>query len=170
MPRPEGRFFPSATLPLDFEFPHMLPRERGMFRNWFHAIGKDFDGFMFDVRVGSGRPASFADIKQYQTQLGFSPGLTQQQQDFIDGQIRVAWHALTQKRIDAMGFRGGETWLIEVKKVFNMALLGQLDIYSILLLRDYPPDGAFIRAAIVGEVDPDIGPIASARGIQIFRV
>lgn len=170
MPRPPGRFFATRLISPDQNFPHMLPRERDMFRAWLNNFGQQFDGFMFDVRIGVGRPATFQDIKKYQVQLGFSTGLTQEQQDRIDGQIRIAWQALTQKRIDAIGFRGTETWLIEIKKVFNMSLLGQIDVYSLLLLREYPPDGPFLRAAIVGSVDPDLGEFASARGIQIFRV
>jgi len=170
MPRPPGRFYRTQDLPGGYNYPHMLPRERDMFNIWLNEFGQSFEGFMFDVRLGSGRPTQLQDIRDVERKLGYKFSLNQEEQDRFDGQIRIAWQSLTQKRADSIGFKGDETWLIEVKKVFNMSLIGQLDIYSVLLLRDYPPDGAFFRVAIVGDVDPDVGPIAQARGIMIFRV
>jgi hypothetical protein len=148
----------------------MLPRERQMFEVWLFGIGQTFDGFMFDVRVGQGRAITLSDIRDLERRIGVSFMLSEEELTKIDASVRLAWQSLTQKRIDAIGFRGTETWLIEVKKTLNMSLIGQLDIYSILLLRDYPPEGPFFRAAIVGDVDPDVGPIAQERGIMIFRV
>jgi hypothetical protein len=141
-----------------------------MFRLWLQTQGQSFDGFMFDVRLGGGRPTTLLNIRQVETQLGYPLVTSQQQQDYIDGQIRVAWQALTAKRADAIGFRGDETWLIEVKKILNMSLLGQMLIYSVLLLRDSPPDGSFHRAVIVGDIDPEVYPVAQEGGIVIFQV
>ena len=170
MPRPPGRFYKTQDLPGGYNYPHMLPRERDMFNQWLNAYGQGFEGFMFDVRVGVGRQPQMTDIRELERKLGYKFTLNEEEQARFDGQIRIAWQSLTQKRIDALGFKGDETWLIEVKKVFNMSLIGQLDVYGILLLTSFPPDGPFHRAAIVGDVDPDLGPIASERGIMIFRV
>jgi hypothetical protein len=145
MPRPPARFFPNTWFLPAIHYPHMQRTERAMFRDWLIHRGQSFDGFMFDVRVGNGKAV---------------PG-------DVPENIAAMWRTLTKKRIDAIGYKGNETWLIEIKKRMTIGILAQIDVYAWLLLSEYFPDGPFRKLCIVGDIDPDLMDIAKQKQIEI---
>lgn len=119
-----------------------------MFRLWLVSKGQGFSGFMFDVRVGEGQILISSDGEPYSRM----------------------WYELTKKRIDVLGFRDNETWLIEIKRKLNLMVIGQMDLYTSLLWETAFPDGPLVRAVITSALDPDIVPIMKNKSIEIFLV
>jgi len=82
-----------------------------LWRRWLTLYEDRFDKFYYNVRVGAGvRPP--ADI---------SPAMQR------------AWWADTALRIDAVGERENQTWVIEVAERPSAKILGNLQLYTHLL-------------------------------------
>jgi len=82
-----------------------------LWRRWLTLYEDRFDGFYYNVRVGAGvRPPA----------------------DATPAEQRM-WWADTSLRIDAVGEREDQTWVIEIAERASRKILGQLQLYAHLL-------------------------------------
>lgn len=103
---PRGRFPP---LPLA-KYPHLLGSDVPIWQRFIVSDLNIYDSFDYDVHVGQG----------------------QETPDDLDPTMREMFKALTQRRIDVVGWRGDFPSLIEVKKYAGVSAIGQILCYRVL--------------------------------------
>src|ERR1700758_799986 len=91
---------------------------------WLKLYEDQFASFNYNVRVGRG--------------LDPGPSATPA--------MREQWRAVTTKRIDVVGERAGQTWVIEIEPRPGLRTLGQIQGYLHLLPQYYPAQPVLIGA------------------------
>jgi len=129
-------------------FTHMMPGDVPLWQRFLVQHGEYFDRFEYDVHVGRG--------------VELDPAWPEE--------IARAALALTQKRIDAMGYRGGEVWLFEVKPDAGLSALGQLLAYKILWEKENKARPINYLAIITDRLNPDEKYLFEVNGIRIYIV
>ncbi|MEK7514561.1 MAG: hypothetical protein AAB587_01955 [Patescibacteria group bacterium] len=128
--------------------PHMSSQDLPLWERFQEKYGSQFIGFHFDAALGT--PAEI-------------PAGTEEK-------LAKMWTRLTSKRIDAVGVKSNEYWLIEVRPQAAAGALGTILTYRAAWLKD-PPDGKPFRSVIVSDIfDPDIIENAKNFGIELIAV
>lgn len=130
------------------KYPHMSPLDIPVWETFLKEQGNLFTAFDYDVRVGT----------------GIDPGPS------YDDATRRDAILLTQKRIDAVGFREGEIWVIEVKPQASIGALGQLITYTELFIAYKKPDLPVRSIVVCNTVDPEVRDIFKTHGITVIQV
>jgi len=130
------------------KYPHLLPREVEIWERFLALYGREFTGFVYDVRVGEG--------------ITIRP-------EWGDEIARMA-KLLTQKRIDVVGYKPGEIWIIEVKPHGGLSALGQLTVYEELYRIKYNPTQTIRKALVCETVDPDLRGLLPKYGVTLYIV
>ena len=140
---------PAQQLQSDLDrFPGLIPREVLVLRAWLKLHESEYDRFDYNVRVGPGE----------------DPGPT-----YPENLRRMAIMN-SQKRIDAVGFKGTQPWIIEVKERARSNAIGQLVTLDALWRQDHPFDNPPVMLLVANSLAPDV-PITLARyGIQLSLV
>lgn len=126
----------------------MLPADVAVWDRFLDLYGHEFVGFRYDVHVG---------------------GEVERQSAWTKKIFHMAsW--LAAKRIDAVGYKAGETWIIEVKPEAGVTAIGQLVAYKMLFIEKYRPIGRLECALICGNALPDERRVLGAQGFKIFVV
>jgi len=76
--------------------------------------------------------------------------------------------AVTRKRIDVIGRRENQLYVVEIKTMLNMKALGQAVTYHDLFERDYETDLEVIPAVICEMSDVDLEPVAQKLGVLVL--
>ncbi len=119
-----------------------------LWNRFLDTYGAGFDSFAYDVRVG---PASGAA-------RGF------------DEQTQAVFRALSQLRIDAVGYRGGEVWIFEVKPFAGISTVGQLIGYRDLYVAEFRPERAPSLGVVTDRFQPAVGEVFKRQGIEAWVV
>lgn len=130
------------------KYPGMLPREIIVMRNWLKLHESEYDRFQFNVRLGAGH----------------DPGASH------DDNIRAMAIMNTQKRVDAVAWRGEQVFLIEVKDRAGFSAVGQLVGYDALWRQDHPADPPPKLLLVCNRFVADILPLLSRQGIELAVV
>jgi len=131
-----------------FRYKHMLPNDKRIWDRFLEQYGDYFDYFDYDVRVGEG--------------VGDIVGV-----DELTKEIALA---LTRKRIDAVGFRGEEVWVFEIKPRAGLSALGQVTAYEELWNKDFRPRRVSYKAIVTDRTDNDIRYLCQTQGIRLYEV
>lgn len=129
-------------------YPHMMPAEVPIWERFLNLHGEYYDAFDYDIHVGKG--------------VGRIPGYSEEQQRQAD--------AVSRKRIDAVGKRGPEVWILEVKPYAGLSAIGQVEGYEILWNLEFPFLRATHKAIVTDRLESDIQTIAEAKGIRVYVV
>lgn len=108
----------------------------------------DFIGFVYDARVGKGIAPP----------PGLGPELVKMQFD------------VTSKRIDAIGVRSEELWLIEVRRRFGLSSIGQVLGYAVLLREELDSDRQVKVVIVTDNMGRDEELISRKLGIEVVVV
>ncbi len=135
--------WPNTPLP---KYPHLVGSDIPIWDSWVRTHGHYFQGFDYDVHVGQ----------------GLEPD---KDQSF---ELQQMWVSLTQKRIDVVGYRPGEVWLIEVKDRPTTAAIGQALSYKILYERDYGLLSLVVPCLVAGSIEPDIETVLRSFDIRFY--
>ena len=119
-----------------------------LWNRFLDRYGAEWSAFEYDVRVG---PPSGAA-------RGF------------DAQTQAVFEALTRLRIDAVGYRGPEIWLLEVKPFAGISAVGQLIGYRELFLRERPEVAEVALGVVTDRFTPAVGEVLASQGIQVWLV
>lgn len=103
---------------------------------------------IYDVKVGDGIPSG----------------------ENGDEDLRRDWRQLTMLRIDAVGERSGETWVIEVKVRQNLSAVGQLIAYEFLYRQAFRPVGRLKMVLVCERENPQLSGLYIERGIAVIVV
>jgi|FLYL01.1.fsa_nt_gi hypothetical protein len=129
-------------------YPHMREADRPLWNRFLDRYGEEFEGFEYDVRVGTPSRAAVG----------------------MDPQTQAVWEALTQLRIDAVGHKPSEVWLFEVKPYAGISSVGQLLGYRALYVRDRAPVVPVRMGVVTDRWVPAVGDVFRAVGIQVWLV
>ena len=138
-----------ARLPeVSAKYPHMMPEDRII---WRRFVGNGLylpDVVWYDVHVGkavevaSGQPEWMHKFSEYSTR----------------------------KRIDIVGRKGLDYWVIEAKPRAGIVALGQAVFYSLAFMEEYEHVGEVIPMVVTDVVDEDVRPILDLLGVVVFEV
>ncbi len=131
--------FPPTKL---LKYPHMFALDIAIWERWLDRFATDFDGFSYDVKVGSGTPPA-PDLRE--------PFITMQS-------------TLSKYRIDALGFKSDSIHVIEVKPDAGTIAFGQLETYIPLYIRDFNPTLPVFGIVVTDRPLPDMPELMAARG------
>lgn len=128
------------------KYPHMKPGDVAIWERFIQANPGFFDSVDYDVLIGQGA--------QFDTTLNTLEG-----QDV---------GALYRKKIDVVGYRPGEIWLVEVKPSAQFSALGQIGAYDDLYREEYKPSERAVAALLTDTIGPDVANIAQKWGIILL--
>ncbi|RKX61377.1 MAG: hypothetical protein DRP29_00590 [Thermodesulfobacteriota bacterium] len=126
----------------------MFPQDVRLWERFLAIYGDQFERFEYDVKVGRG--------------IEPPPDL--------DEPYRSAAVILSKKRIDAVGYKGSEIWIFEVKPDIGLAALGQLLAYRELWIRDRGDKDRLRLAAVTDNIIDDERYVYEKFGIKIYLV
>lgn len=127
-------------------FPHLLPIETEVWREFLAKWGDTFDRYEYDIHVGQG------------VQVG-KKGENKYADNFA---------TLTQKRIDAIGWNKKFPTLFEIREVGNLELIGKIEGYSILWEKMFPMENTPDLAIVCRRMGPDDLTVAAHKKIHVY--
>lgn len=119
-----------------------------VWNRFLERYGSGWEAFEYDVRVG---PASGAA-------RGFDPG------------TQAVFEALTKLRIDAVGYRPGEIWVLEVSPFAGISKVGQALGYRDLFIAERRPAEPVRAGVVTGVFSPAVGEVLRSQGIEVWIV
>lgn len=137
----------AGSLNLPSSFPGMIQSSSDLMRKWLGLYQTSFLSFDYNVRVGQ----------------GIAPPA------YLTDQEKALWKKLTQKRIDCVAERPGETWIIEVMERPGLAAVGQLIGYQHLYAAYEKVPEKFVAALVCARLGRDMRLIFQNQGVIIFQ-
>jgi len=107
-----------------------------------------FDSFEYDLPVGKGR-----DPGEQHTE-----------------NIRQMAITISQRRIDAVGYRPGWIFLFEITRLADLRCLGQIQAYPLLYARTFHPTRPVRTCVVCEQLGTDLEPAFRTAGVTIYRV
>ena len=129
-------------------FIQMMPGDVPLWQRYIVQHGEYFDRFEYNRHVGEG----------VELDPSWPPNI-----------VKAAL-ALTQKRIDAVGYRGPEVWIFEVKPDAGLSALGQVLAYRTLWNRDPANPKVTYLAIITDRLNPDEAFLFDTYGVRVYIV
>ncbi len=126
----------------------MLGADVEIWERFVLMFPNEYDSVDYDVRVGEG----IAPLAH------------------LPDNIKRDARALTQKRIDVVGWNGESPTIIEVKSRAGLGVLGQILGYQILFNKDFPNIQKPGLLIIAGRIAPDDAYVLSESMIKIIVV
>jgi len=139
---------PKVPLKKQRKYPHMMPADIELWELFLEQFPDEFDSFIYDLHVGEGikPPENIPEGTKRQIQY------------------------LTQKRIDAVGYKDKQPTIIEVKPDAGPSALGQLFTYGTLWLKKFPPP-PYPKLAVVSDfIDNDMKFVFNAYRVKMYIV
>jgi len=130
------------------KYPHLLPADVAIWERWLERYGDFFVAVEYDVHVGGA----------VQRLPGWSDKFTKEAS------------VLEAKRIDVVGHKPGEIWIVEVKKDPGTAAIGQLVSYRILYIEKFKPATELICCLVCNYLVPDERFLLEKLGFKWFVV
>ena len=142
---PGKPLFPPEKL---VRYPHLMVSDVAIWERYLERYAKEWDGFRYDVRVGEGLILP----------------------DGQPGYIKAMALALTEKRIDVVGEKGQEVWIIEVKPNAMLSAVGQVLSYQVLFEDRFPQSPKPELMIVTDRKGPDLDNLAKKFRISVFVV
>ena len=127
-------------------FPHLLPIETEVWREFLAKWGDTWDRFEYDIHVGKGVQVGEKGVNKYADNFA----------------------TLTQKRIDAIGWNKKFPTLFEIREVGNLELIGKIEGYSILWEKMFPMENTPDLAIVCRRMGPDDLTVAAHKKIHVY--
>lgn len=138
------------TFPFEkrYKYPHMMPYDVAIWERFIEQFPDAYDFVSYDVKVGS--------APEHDTIVNPDTG-----GDAIN---------LYKKKIDVVGYKGGEIDLIELKPHAGSSALGQIRSYGVLYTIDFNPPVTPKLVVITDQLMPDMGLLAHSMGVTMVVV
>lgn len=144
--------FTQGRVLFDFQkqrkYPHMLPADVALWERFIDRNPGYFSRVEYDVHVGGG-----LDIQEWWT----------------DSE-RQAYSWLAAKRIDVVGHRNNQIYIIEVKPEAGISAIGQVLCYRMLYREKYKPTAALVGCIVTDYITPDERWISSQLNLVVFSL
>jgi len=145
MPPRLGQLYPTTFTGTP---PHMAGRDLGIWAIWRKQLPFPYQGFYFDVALGTPPPDDPT----------LHPG------------TNIAWAFLLASRIDALGLLPDAWHIIELRRGADKAAVGTVKGYAFLWRRD-PPDSKPVSTILVTDImDPETRAFAESEGITVYEL
>lgn len=128
---------------LSGRYPHLLSQDIPCWERFLLLYGSTYLRFDYDVHVGDGR----------------DPGPQ------TPPQMRQVGIDLSHRRIDAIGYRPGETHIFEITRCASLKAVGQLISYPILYAHTFGPGKRLIPVLVCEEFHTDIDTVIKTLGV-----
>ena len=128
------------------KYPHMKPGDIAIWERFVAANPNFFDTVDYDVMIGQGASFDTTLINTEGSDVG----------------------ALYRKKIDVVGYRAGEIWLVEVKPSAQFSALGQIGAYDDLYREEKKPSDKVVACLLTDVVGPDVANIAAKWGVILL--
>lgn len=125
-----------------------MPEDVPVWDLFLDQYAEDYISFDYDIHVGKGRPAP---------------------NDYPENIKRMAID-LSQRRIDAVGFKEDAIHIIEITRVAGIKAVGQLVTYPLLYQSTFAPTLPLIPVLVTREIMNDIQQIFVQHNIITFLV
>ena len=127
------------------KYPAMQPDERLVWRKWLEIHQGEYDRFDYNVHIGIEQDVgpTFPDF------------------------ARTAGILLRQKRLDALGYKGAQPTIFEVKRRAGPENIGQLLVYLHWFPVTFPTAPAPALRLVAGDADPHLAPVLAKLQIPI---
>lgn len=129
-------------------YPHLMVQDVLIWERYLEQHATEWIGFRYDVRVGEGIE------------------LPESEPEYIRGMAL----ALTEKRIDVLGEKGNEVWIIEVKPNAMLSAVGQVLSYQVLFEDRFPDQPKPKLMIVTDRKGPDLQSIAAKFNISVVVV
>jgi len=126
----------------------MLPPDVPLWHLFLDRYASNFERFFYNVRVGG------PDISKIKADLA----------------IAQMWYASTAKRIDAIGEKKNELWIIEVASSPYLRAVGQCLSYKFLWEEDPKIDKPAKMILLCPFIDSDLERILKHYGVMIVKI
>lgn len=126
------------------KYPHLRPEDVVIWERFIEMYPDFFERVNYDVRCGEGRSYPLVE----------------------DEKILHDIQGLSKLRIDVVGFRAKERWVIELKPRAGASAIGQVMCYANLFKDLCAADTKITMAVITDEAVPDIERIAASFGVR----
>lgn len=145
MPRPIGE---KVKYEKRASYPHLKPDEVEIWERFIEQYPAAFEEVQYDVMVGT--PPPFDTTVNPETGADVT--------------------ALYLKRIDAVGWKDGKPYIVEIKPRATTSALGQARAYARLYNRDVTPPQINGVIIVTDEILPDMALLAKEEGIILVQV
>lgn len=122
------------------QFPHLLAPDIAVWRRFLDSRHNSFNRFDYDVRVGQGNHIP----------------------DHLPPNIQKMAKDLSQKRIDAVGWKNNHPTIFEITTTPSIKAIGQLAVYPILWQRTFAWEYAPPAVLVADSMHPDLATVLTA--------
>lgn len=129
-------------------YPHMGPADVHLWNEFIEKYPTAFETCDYDVLVGQG------------VNVG----------DTANDIYAHDFRQLTQKRIDIVGYRPSEIWIIEVRPYAGASAMGHILGYKRLFQEKHPSETNINMAIITNAEQSDFAPLYKENGITLWTV
>jgi hypothetical protein len=130
------------------KYPHMFPRDIEIWHKFLEIYAADYEGFDYDLKVGSGIDYSWEPDKA----------------------LRRGAFINSKKRIDAVGYQSDQIVIFEVKPDATASAIGQAVSYSHLYEKEYAPALKCVPAIVTNREVPDTRRLTEQFGVLYFVI
>lgn len=138
-------FFPPQ--PLGW-YPHMARRDAAIWERYLRAHAQLWRGFAYDVAVG---------------------GIIAEVTDYDEATLK-GYQYSTAQRIDVVGERPDEHWIIEVRSNARVGAVGAALGYTLLAQKEAWTQLPLVPAVCTDNISPDVRWVAEQLGVQLIIV
>lgn len=129
-------------------YPHMAKRDAAIWERYLKHSATSWQGFAYDVALG---------------------GLDVTDPDSTEAE-RLGWKFSTAQRIDVVGDRGTEHWVIEVRSQARVGAIGAVMGYTMLAIREPWTELPLVPCVITDNMSPDVRYVAEQFSVQVIIV
>lgn len=130
------------------KYPHMKPADVEIWEQFIRAKRDFFDRVDYDFHVGDG--AAFLPTGE----------------DTPEGRE----NKLYQRKIDVVGYRDGQVWLVEVKPMADTEALGQILTYQKLYLKSKNANQSPTMMVLTGKITNEMKEIYAGKNVAVLVV
>ena len=142
--------YPISILPAEWRgnYPHMAKLDREVWTRFLDRHAAEFSGFAYDVALG-GRVIEGLEL---------------------DEPTKLGWQYNTALKIDAIGFKDEEAWVIEVKPEANVAAFGAALAYTILCEKEQFITQRLIPVIVAEYIHADVAYVCQQLSVTTVQV
>ena len=130
------------------KYPHLSFRDKEIWDKFIEQNPKYFDAVAYDAKVGTPRSYTKAKNDRYKKDL----------------------QILSQKRIDVIGFKDGEIFIIEIKPSASLSAIGQIVSLFCLFQKEYKGKEKIRKMIITDFEIPDMKNLTKENEIKYKKV
>lgn len=129
-------------------YPHMAKRDAEVWERYLADHGKEWVAFSYDVALG-GRIIEGDDVS---------------------AEERRGWQYSTALKIDVVGWKGNQAWIIEVRPDASAGTIGAAITYAMVAKREELTALPLVPAICCYSIQPDVEWTCGQLGVQVLLV